>query len=1271
MFFLGGFTTQAQVNSSDSLALVDLYNNTTGTGWINQTNWLTTAPVSTWYGVGLMSTRVTNINLGNNNLNGGIPASLGNLSSLQDLNLGQNQLSGGLPPALANLVVLQSLDLHQNQLSGAIPSALEKLFSLQSLNLSQNQFTGGIPSTLGDISNLQSLNLSQNQLGGIIPSSLGSLANLTDLELENDQLTGGMPSSFGNLAKLQVLLLDNNQLANAIPALPVSLGGSHPHYTSRLLLQNNQFNFSGMESLPQADVLQYAPQATLRLLKNGRLLSVAAGGAPGNDTFRLYLNNVLTTTQVGDSVFTTNKAGSYYIKVVNTQANQLVLRSDTAVITSTEKDSLALVALYDSTNGPGWKNHANWLTSSPLSAWYGVTVVKGRVTGLQLSWNNLAGHIPPPTGDLDSLQKLDLGNNKLSGTIPGTLSGLVNLTYLNFAVNQLSGIIPAFLGNLNSLTYLGVSSNKLGGNIPSSFGNLSNVTSLDLRDNQLTGSIPASLSNLLSVTVISLSYNQLSGSIPASLGKLSSLVEFDCSFNQLSGSIPDSFTNLTNLQTCYFDHNQITGIPASMGGLVKLKGLDLSYNLLSGSAPSSLGNLANLQRLNINNNHLNGAVPPFLTNLHKLQYLDLSYNQLSGGIPSDLGNLASLLQINLTGNQLTGNIPSSFFTGLSNLQFLVLSQNQLSGKMPIQLGNLSNLQGLDLSQNQFTGSIPAELTNLKNLMHLDLSKNQLTGNIPDFSQASFMEYFDLSYNQLSGAVPHLSFIYNWNSPTQNPVYNYINISNNRFTFNGMQQFSTGVIQGNDTMLHYAPQLPVPLFQNGTKLFVSIGGEPQTDTFRLYKNGVLLNTQPGDSVFTIDGSSGRYNITVTNWFATQLTLTSDTLNINSDSTILSAKPTVEYATYEYTDTLGWTHYYYDNHTPNDLTDDTLLLSLKKNGQDIGTIGDGTFAVKLVATAGAGSNTGIQLTNPLITNPTGYWVMNRYWQVTATNEPATNVGVRFYYNNQDLKDVNGSYPSHNLTNSNLIFYKNVGGNPDPISNLAGASRLISIVPGTFASDTSWTYHVLSDTTQYGEYSVASFSGGGGGGTGNNQALPVVLVNFTANLAKNDVQLKWQTAQEINAGYYTVERSLTGRDYSVVGRINAAGNSTIAQTYKLTDYGAALPGNGTLYYRLKITDKNGYITYSKVIAVNIAGGISGMLVYPNPARNTATVMFSASIASKFVVELTDFSGKIIKRIEGLSAVGTNNVTVDLRGYPQGTYLITINGNNIKKQNITLLKQ
>ena len=80
-------STIAQVDINDSLALVALYNSTDGPNWIRHDNWLTSMPVNEWYGIILFpqKKRIVLINLSNNNLNGSIPAELGNFANLKYL----------------------------------------------------------------------------------------------------------------------------------------------------------------------------------------------------------------------------------------------------------------------------------------------------------------------------------------------------------------------------------------------------------------------------------------------------------------------------------------------------------------------------------------------------------------------------------------------------------------------------------------------------------------------------------------------------------------------------------------------------------------------------------------------------------------------------------------------------------------------------------------------------------------------------------------------------------------------------------------------------------------------------------------------------------------------------------------------------------------------------------------------------------------------------------------------------------------------------------
>ena len=88
-------------------------------------------------------------------------------------------------------------------------------------------------------------------------------------------------------------------------------------------------------------------------------------------------------------------------------------------------DSLALVALYKSTNGKDWTNNTNWLSDKPTYSWYGINCTStgmlqgtARVEAITLINNNLSGTIPKEIGNMDSLKTFSIAENKLNGEIP-------------------------------------------------------------------------------------------------------------------------------------------------------------------------------------------------------------------------------------------------------------------------------------------------------------------------------------------------------------------------------------------------------------------------------------------------------------------------------------------------------------------------------------------------------------------------------------------------------------------------------------------------------------------------------------------------------------------------------------------------------------------------------------------------------------------------------------------------------------------------------------
>ena len=174
-------------SAEDRAVLVELYNDTGGANWTDNTNWLSDEPMREWHGVVTDDEgRVAELSLDDNQLSGEIPTELGNLSNLQSLYLNYNQLTGEMPTELGNLSNLETLDLGGNQLSGEMPTELGNLSNLEELWLGTNQLTGEMPTELGNLSSLEQVGINDNQLTGELPDSLTGLTMLEGLFFANN-----------------------------------------------------------------------------------------------------------------------------------------------------------------------------------------------------------------------------------------------------------------------------------------------------------------------------------------------------------------------------------------------------------------------------------------------------------------------------------------------------------------------------------------------------------------------------------------------------------------------------------------------------------------------------------------------------------------------------------------------------------------------------------------------------------------------------------------------------------------------------------------------------------------------------------------------------------------------------------------------------------------------------------------------------------------------------------------------------------------------------
>lgn len=194
--------------------------------------------------------------------------------------------------------------------------------------------------------------------------------------------------------------------------------------TSDSINVNGSNSFERLELLPGSHLVTSGTNTVINFLANGtNELSIGLTGGTltkNSGVVDAFGVRITDNTATGGAVF-----NAY----ASTSSGTVTGWNFFSVVPS---DSLALVSIYNATGGAGWTNKTNWLTS-PVNAWYGVTVTNGRVTGLNLFSNNLVGNIPTAISNLSALTTLDLNDNRLTG-LPD-LSVLTALTALNLNNN--------------------------------------------------------------------------------------------------------------------------------------------------------------------------------------------------------------------------------------------------------------------------------------------------------------------------------------------------------------------------------------------------------------------------------------------------------------------------------------------------------------------------------------------------------------------------------------------------------------------------------------------------------------------------------------------------------------------------------------------------------------------------------------------------------------------------------------------------------------------
>lgn len=173
---------------------------------------------------------------------------------------------------------------------------------------------------------------------------------------------------------------------------------------------------------------------------------------------------------------------------------------------------------------------------------------------------------------------------------------------------------------------------------------------------------------------------------------------------------------------------------------------------------------------------------------------------------------------------------------------------------------------------------------------------------------------------------------------------------------------------------------------------------------------------------------------------------------------------------------------------------------------------------------------------------------------------------------------------------------------------------------------------------------------------QILDINLLNFSARRLTNDIELKWQASNNQEAVSYEIEYSFDNRHFIQLASIPPSNVNGLADySFKYPVPGSAAP---IIYYRIKVTAKNGRSKYSEIVLLKLLNNSGkGAIIFPNPTHGD--LWLSVKKTTKETAEVTVWStqGKLIYTNKVEINSGENLLKLpDLSDDPPGIYILKI---------------
>ena len=342
-------------------------------------------------------------------------------------------------------------------------------------------------------------------------------------------------------------------------------------------------------------------------------------------------------------------------------------------------------------------------------------------------------------------------------------------------------------------------------------------------------------------------------------------------------------------------------------------------------------------------------------------------------------------------------------------------------------------------------------------------------------------------------------------------------------------------------------------------------------------------------------------------------------------------------------------------------------------------------KLVASVQPNSqsmgNTGVQayIHPGAVRNYVGQYYHNRNITIKpATTALTDSAIVRFYFLDSEVEALLAATGCGSCSKPSTAYDLGVSKYSD-VDDLKEDGDVANSTSGAWSFiQSAKARKVPFDKGYYAEFKVKDFSEFwlNNGGFNNNTSLPVELISFNATKAANnkDVKVTWTTASEWDVNRFEVELARSNAEFAqnifvTIGEVKSDGNTSLERQYVYNDLENGKVG--VRYYRLKIIDNDGRISYSAVRPVVFSDEVVWQ-VFPNPSDGAYSLICQANEGEKLSVRVYDAGGKMIYQSSTVASGFMQRVNIDLRSgvFGKGLYLIRA-GTNTLSQSFKVLKR